>query len=355
MNFQELRLQIDRGLRPSLTVIYGEDSWQIGQAVKELAKHIPQDLRSSNIERISGKGLHPSSLYAQMQGSLFGNQRILVIEEPDFLRTLRGSADTTKKGKKEVSEETQWQDALCELRQDTEIVLLVSSSIDKRRKMFKWLEKEAVMVDCSPFNRGIMQNFIADYLKQVGFRAGFGVAERLQEIAGDAPGIAIMEIEKLRIAFPDTNSISLLQVQDYLSESVDAKAFALIDMLSAGKLSEALELSDELLRRGESVPRILAALTNQIRQMLQVTMMVQSRLPQASIASQLGLHAFRAKRLAETATYFGDKNLRMLLTLCCQYDSMAKSGRMTMENALSLFLIKVHAATKPKKGRGATA
>ncbi|MCL2547710.1 MAG: DNA polymerase III subunit delta [Symbiobacteriaceae bacterium] len=330
----------------SLYLVYGEDEWQITQVLRELKKMIPVSLRQMNLYHIDGRKLKPTDLQNYRQVSLFGEERLLIIDEPSFLRSARRGEDSSSSSSRDENEESLWQRALSEMQDELPVVIVHPGSLDKRRRMWKWLDKEALLVECNPLKRSAMLSFIQEQLRAEGFTAGYGVAETIQEIAGEAPGIVVQEISKLRTAYPDLSRLTAEDAERVLSESIDAKVYLLIDLLTESKLADAFDLVDELLRRGESVPRILSSLAGQVRQMIQVLSLQKSKQNNTAIARTLGLHAFHVQRLAEKGSLFHEEELRELLSICCQSDSRMKSGRLGMESGLNLMLLRVSASLK---------
>jgi len=336
----------------SFYVVAGEDGWQLSQAVALLKALIPASLQQLNINEVNAKDIQPGDLAQYQQVSLFGGDNLLLLWDPRFLRTgKRGESDADRDKKAAANEEKRWQDALLSLCQDMTVVLVHNGTLDKRRTMTRWLDKQAVIVECNLLKRGDMANFIQTQLRSKGVTAEFGVAERIQEIAGDAPGIALQEIAKLLTSYPQNKRLSLAEAQAVLSTSVEAEVFALFDLIGEHKLQKAFELMDELLRRGESAPRILAVLSSQLRRTLQLRMLAHKGIRGDAAAKQLGMHPYAARMQLEKATLLDDASVTALLIFCTEKDSMMKSGRIGMDAGLHLVCVQMAASMRPSAVR----
>lgn len=353
MDWRALQQELQRGKRAQLYLLYGEDEWQVQQAVQALLRLIPESLRSLNVNQVSAKNAQPGDLEEYLQGSLFGDERLLLLEEPRFLSTRRRN-DAADDRKKLAAEEKRWQDALELLQQELIVVLIHPGSLDKRRSIVKWLEKQAIIVECNPLKRNDMLGLIQAQLRSLHIEAEYGVAERIQEIAGDMPGIAMQEIDKLSIAYPGIKRLRLQDAVPILSTSIEAEVYTLFDLMAERKLEQVFELLDELVRRGESAPRILAALASQLRRMLQLRSLAAQGVRGDAAARQLGLHPFAARKLMEKAASLDDRSLSALLSGCAEKDSMMKSGRLGMETGLHLIFLEMAAAMRqPGRSRSA--
>ncbi|MCL2498599.1 MAG: hypothetical protein FWF06_08325, partial [Symbiobacteriaceae bacterium] len=189
MDWLELAQSIQNGKLSSFYLLAGEDEWQVSQCLASLAQLIPQDIRLHNIMRVAGRNLRPSDLEQYRQTTLFGDEKLLVIEEPRFLRTARQGEESAS-DKQDNSDESAWQQGLREISQELCLVLVHPGNIDRRRRMSKWLESNATVVNCNPLKRAPMLSIIRSELQRQSLSVEYGVPELIQEIAGEAPGIA---------------------------------------------------------------------------------------------------------------------------------------------------------------------
>jgi len=281
-----------------------------------------------------------------MQGSLWGDERLLIIEEPRFLRSGRRGEDGDSS--KEASDESAWQEVFALLQEELTVVLVHPGTYDRRRRMARWLEKEATLVECAPLKSGEMLRFIQMEFQIRGMETAYGVPEQIQKLAGDACGIAITEIDKLQTAFPSNERISSEAARAILSQSVDEEVYTLFDLISEGKLQEAYLVLDRLLYVGEAATRVIAAIARQLRQMLQLKALAAQGVRGDSAARQLGLHAFFVRRLGDRAALYSDMELVELLVSCCQMDASMKSGQVGMASAVDVVLGKMAQAASSR-------
>ena len=341
MNWQELEQCLAKNNHDQLFLLHGEDEWQIHKASQMLIGLLPEYLRGVNVERFNGKNLQPRELDIFQQGSLFGDQRLIFLEEPPFFKATRSeTAKTNTKRNAAEDEDQQWQNALDELRQSLIVVIICNSSVDKRRKMFKWFEKNSQIVECQPMKKAAMGSFVRNQLKASGLDTEYGVVELIQEIAGDQPGVAEQEILKLVTYFAKEKRINLKDASKVLATSVEAEVFTMIDLLGERKLAQCFDLLDELLRRGEPAPRILAAFASQLKLMLQLKLLAEQGTRGDTAARQMGIHPYQAQKLGERSSLLSVKALQQLVVECSEKDSRMKSGRLGMQASLQVVFTK---------------
>ncbi|MCL2498358.1 MAG: hypothetical protein FWF06_07085, partial [Symbiobacteriaceae bacterium] len=150
------------------------------------------------------------------------------------------------------------------------------------------------------------------------------------------------EIIKLKTAFPEKRRLTLQEVRQVLAPSADAEVFTLLDLLAEEKLEEAFTLLDDLLRRGETVPRLIASVARQVRQMLQLRALEQRGMRVDAATKALELHPYAAQRLVEKAVAYSNADLITLLRDCCDKDSRLKSGRLGMTSAIDILLLQMY-------------
>lgn len=346
MQLRELIQQLQAGQVSPLYLLHGGDAWQTSEALRQIREMIPTELRSLNIITLSGKGLRPAELESSLQMVFFGDRRVIVVEEPPFLKSGRGEESEAKSVAK--GDDERWQQVMAQASLEMVIVLTLSEKADNRRKLYKWISGFGTVVDCLPPKAGEVIGYAQDLLrrhKKLRFEAG--VAELLAEVAGDQLGVLHHELEKLLLYAHGQSRISLADARAVVSESAEADIFALIDAVSARSLSEASGLLDDLLRRGDPHPlQIFAMLLRQIRLLLMAQTYLQQRIPQAQLAVQMGVHPFVARKLSQQAGQFDAQALTGVLQAAAEKDLAVKTGRLSQVLALQLILAELAQARR---------
>ncbi|MFU8819772.1 MAG: DNA polymerase III subunit delta [Desulfurivibrio sp.] len=158
------------------------------------------------------------------------------------------------------------------------ILLLLAETADRRKKLYKYLDKNAVIIDLSVDSGGSaparkeQKNLLADLARQT--LAGFGkklaadALEPLLERIGFHPVAVVMETEKLALYVGDRPLISRADVDAMVGRTREEAIFELSEAYSSGKLEQALGLLDRLQQGGMHPLAILGGLRNHVRKLL---------------------------------------------------------------------------------------
>ncbi|HET97106.1 MAG TPA: DNA polymerase III subunit delta [Desulfurivibrio alkaliphilus] len=158
------------------------------------------------------------------------------------------------------------------------ILLLLAETADRRKKLYKYLEKNAVIIDLSvdggrsaPARRE-QKELLADLARRT--LAGFGkklaadALEPLLERIGFHPVAVVMETEKLALYVGERTMVGREDVDAMVGRTREEAIFELSEAYSSGKLEQGLLLLERLQRGGMHPLAILGGLRNHIRKLL---------------------------------------------------------------------------------------
>ncbi len=349
MHLRQLKLQLHAGQISPIYLIHGGDPWQTSEALGALKELVPSELRSLNLVTLAGKGLRPADLESSLQMVFIGDRRVIVVEEPPFLKSGRGEESEDKGSAK--GDDERWQQVMAQASPEMVMVFALAEKADSRRKLFKWLSGVGAVVDCLPLKGGEVIGYVQELLRQhKTLRFEPGIAELLAEAGGSHLGTIHHELEKLLLYTHGQQTINVVEARAVLSRSAEADIFALTDAVSGRNLSDASELLDDILRRGDPHPlQVFAMLLRQVRLLLTAQAHIQNRVPQAQLATQMGVHPFVAKKLYQQAGEFDAMALAGVLQGAAEKDLAMKTGRLNQVLALQLILAEMaQARISPK-------
>ena len=102
---------------------------------------------------------------------------------------------------------------------------------------------------------------------------------------------------------------------------------------------KAMEMLEEMLKRGEEPIMIVIMLANQFRMIYQAKELYQSGYTEKDIASTLGIHPYRIKKALEKGRRFENERLLSLLDQLASLDYQIKSSTINKRLGLELFLL----------------
>ncbi len=158
------------------------------------------------------------------------------------------------------------------------ILLLTAETVDKRQRLFLYLKKNGIVVDCSVAGgsgaaaqteqkeilREMMQKTLAELQKKIEPRA----VEMFFERVGFHPVAVVVETEKLVHAIGDRPTITADDVEEMVSRNREDALYELTDALGKRQADRALTILSHLLEQGIHELAILSTLRNYLRKQL---------------------------------------------------------------------------------------
>lgn len=155
-----------------------------------------------------------------------------------------------------------------------QVLVLVTSSVDKRLKLVKAINKAGGLIEVPEFKPEDVLRFIVDGFKDRGKKPGPRVAEILMDLKDDLRAID-SEIEKVCIYVGDAEAVTAADIENLVGRSKTEEIFNLTKAVMMRNASEALGRVADLLDRGESAMGILYSISRQVRYLIQVRLFVE--------------------------------------------------------------------------------
>ncbi|THB73690.1 MAG: hypothetical protein D6B25_14710 [Desulfobulbaceae bacterium] len=174
----------------------------------------------------------------------------------------------------------------------TNILLLISETVDKRKKLFSQIKKHGVIVDCSVAagssraaqkqQQKVVRELALETLQRFEKSAQPKVLEALYERIGFHPVAVVMEVEKLCLYAGEASQITVDHLNTLVSRTREDALFELTDAIGSGKLSRSLKFLESLLKSGTHSLAVVASLRNYFRKMLIITSLQNKKEPRWS-------------------------------------------------------------------------
>lgn len=158
------------------------------------------------------------------------------------------------------------------------ILLLLAETADKRKKLYKFLEKRAVIIDLSVDTGGtaparkeqaeVLKNLVNQTISGFGKKIRPDALDLLLERIGFQPVAAVMEAEKLALYAGKEETITRREVDAMVSRTREEAIFELSEAYSDSDLPRATGVLDRLQRGGMHSLAILGGLRNHVRKLL---------------------------------------------------------------------------------------
>jgi DNA polymerase-3 subunit delta len=258
-----VRAQIQAGTAEPIYLIIGEDDVEKSALAGEFADLVDEGLRAFNVERIHAGDLTTGDRLADGVASIVAAVRTLPMMVPRRIVTVL-QAETLLAPKRESDAATRALEQLEELIRRPEpqtTLVLVATSVDKRGRMFKLLQKQAVIVEC-----GGLED-LADAERWVRTRvaaANASIDPAAARLVAQRAGVDVKrlraDVDRLLLYTLGQQQITMDDVRDVTGPAALQDDWAMTNAIEAGQAAEALRQLALMFDAGAPAEKILGQL-----------------------------------------------------------------------------------------------
>jgi hypothetical protein len=142
----------------------------------------PETEQKYNVVQLDGSGLRLPELENQLQFSLLGERKVVMIENLHLLKGKGKENDEEEAtGKLPPQEESRWLSQL--MQQDHILVLYFYQNIDKRKRFVKQVLTIATSVECPMLKRDDMIRAVQEFFQSYKLKADYALVDALVQIS----------------------------------------------------------------------------------------------------------------------------------------------------------------------------
>lgn len=236
-------------------------------------------------------------------------------------------------GKETGEKRKQQQEELAKLLEDVPehcTVLLLGEKIDKRSKLYKSLLKSAAMVECKPIKSYQLKPWLDEQASLYGGRFDYEATQTIMEylsVTDNAPLLLLeQEINKLSIYAGERKTWTKKDVEEIFSSLPEVSRFALLNAIAEKRLGQTLELLGEERKHTNAVLAVCGLVSFQIRRLARVKELMEARVSQSEMASELKAAPFAIKKMTEQSRRFELEDLKTALLDISQLNIEVRYG-----------------------------
>ncbi len=311
-SYSELESRLDEKVEPVYLLLGDQDLLRELAANKLQAAVLGDAPSPFNFERFDGEGGEAARIVmsANMMPLLGGRRLILV-----------------KRASRLVETEASLQAYVENPNPSTVLVLDLDKKPDGRRKGWKELEKNAVVVACDAPDPWELQDWVAEEGRARGLKLGREELRYLvTEVGSDLRRLS-NELEKLSL-YASGDRLDLETIAEVLGRGRAQSVFKFTDAVASGDAGSALRQLGRLLEEGEAPLRILALLDRLVGQLRIAKDAQASGRKDSSLAGLLGAPPSAAKALGESARRLSPEFLKRAVDALADTDRLLKSSRL---------------------------
>ena len=258
-----VRQQISDGTPDAIYLILGEDDVEKAALAAEFAELVDEGLRAFNVERIHAGDFTTGDRLADGVAGLIAAVRTLPMMVPRRVVTVV-QAETLLAPKRESEAATRALEQLEGLFKSPETqttLVLVATSVDKRSRMFKLLQKQAVIVEC-----GALED-LADAERWVRTRvaaASAVIEPAAARLVAQRAGVDVRrlraDVDRLLLYTLGQKQVTVDDVREVVGPAALQDDWAMTNAIEAGQAAEALRQLALMFDAGAPAEKILGQL-----------------------------------------------------------------------------------------------
>jgi DNA polymerase-3 subunit delta len=312
LSYSQLSQQLEKGPSP-FYLLSGDQSLLRDQAAAKIRLAVVGENPSPfNLERFDGEADGADRvLMAANTLPLLGGRRFVLVKRA--ARLVEGSEELLRYAS--------------DPSPHTVLVLDLEKKPDARRKGWKELEKDAVVVTCDAPPPWELEDWVADEARARGLRLPRDSARFLiAELGSDLRRID-SELEKVSL-YAGGEPLDVETVGAVLGRGKAQSVFKFLDAVTVGDGASALRQLGRLLEEGEAPLRILALIDRLVGQLRIAREHQAARKGSGNLASVLGVPPRAAHAIAESASKLDRRFLRRAVAAVAETDRILKSSRL---------------------------
>ena len=331
-------------------LFFGEESYLQKQALEELKAAVfgENSLAASwNIEEYDGEDVSLEQVCAAAAGGgLFAGRRLVVVKNAFYFKgkkkkTPDGNEDEEKE-KPGINRETEALEEYFATAGESVIVFLLYGEADKRRKLFKLMQKKGKIREFARLTVTEQENYIDRYLKKRVKTAERRASSMLAFLCGGSLEMLSRELDKVCLFVGEEQErITVLDVENIASSGTALSVFVLTDAVLARRGKQAVDAYLQLLKQGEAAQMILALLAKNLHNAFLVSELANEGLRVKDIAAKLGLHFYVAEKHYLWRNAFSRRDYLRAMEILLTVDVAQKSGKGEIAELLEVALLRI--------------
>lgn len=328
MSYAAVLEEIKKRQIRSVYLLYGEEVYfirQIEQAVIHSAL-APEEIDMNLLSLDKDPSIN--ELIALIETVPFmGGKNVIIIRDTILFRPRKAG---TSEPAEDKSEERLLK-VISNMPDYTHLILSTTEKVDKRRKLFKLIEKHGTAVEVANIKGKDVRGWLTAKLSELNKKMDSDAMEYFLGVISIMPQVSLgflhNELEKAALFTAGKARISQSELVKIMSAIPEISIFSMIDAVSQKQLGKALQLMGEQLKSGEHPLKLVSLLTRQVRLMWQAKEMSKEGHGSREIAERLGLVPFIGEKLLKQSKNFTSDILKQATLALATADYELKSGK----------------------------
>ncbi|MDN0060712.1 DNA polymerase III subunit delta [Mediterraneibacter glycyrrhizinilyticus] len=326
---KSLNEDLKTGKFKQIYLLFGQEAYLKKQYKERFVKAMVPEGDTMNYSSYEGKKTDIKEVIDLAETlPFFSERRLIVFEDTGFFKN--GGNDLA--------------DYINDGMPDTTYFIFVENEVDKRSKLYKAVKAKGHIVELAAQDENTLRKWVSGLVrKEKKEMAQPDIAYFLNKVGTDMENIT-KELEKLFCYCLDRNVITREDVDAVCVTQITNHIFDMVNAVAAKDQRRALDLYYDLLALKEPPMRILSLMSKEYRDLYHVKELSRQGYARKEIASKAGLHPFVAGKYMDLAKRFQSGELRKVMEESADLEQRVKTGLMTDNLAVELFIVKQSAS-----------
>ena len=314
-------------------VLYGEESFLLGQKLKDIKKEYSISEEMMNLSTYDALNTSLKEMIEDCNTpSFLSEYKMVVIKNPYFLTTQKVSAHLDK-------DTTLLENYVASPNPSTILVIYHDvKNFDERKKVVKLLKKETTFVIMEKATHLQLKSSVRAAIKK---RGAMIDDPALEFMLGRLPNDLLIisnEVEKLCLY---SSNITIEDINQIVTKPLEENAFELVGAIMKKNQQKAIEIYKDLMVNNEEPIKLIVLIAGQLRLLMQVKSLDRKGYNDQEIGKLLGVNPFRLKYIRPDASKYDIHDLASRLNDLAMLDSQIKKGEVSKNMGLELFLMNI--------------
>ncbi|SCM80289.1 DNA polymerase III, subunit delta [uncultured Sporomusa sp.] len=331
MDYKAIRTLIKQNKIAPVYLLHGEETYHLRQVEQALiASVVPPADRDMNLIIFEADPAKEELINTIETIPFLGEKNLIIIRSTTLFSA--GRKSSSDEGQDKTDPALNRLIALfSNMPAYSHLVFLTPDKPDKRRKIYKAVEKNGVVFEAAPLKGKELRAWLTDRLSELKIKMASDAEEHLIAAVSMMPQVSLdflnNELEKVILYTADKRLITRQDLLQILSSVPEVSIFAMVEALSQRHTSQALALLREQLAAGEHPVRLLALLARQVRQLWQAKELTHQGYGSREVAEYFKVPGFIGEKLVKQSRGFADSKLRAAMLSLAAADQDLKSSR----------------------------
>lgn len=301
-------------------LLYGEEDYLKRLYRDRLKEAVLADSDQMNCTYMEGRDFDFDELVATGDTlPFFSDFRIILIEDSGLFKKANDLPD------------------YLERMPDTTILVFVEKEVDKRNKLYKYINKHGIAAEMNGMTPKELKSWLGVLLKENRRKMRESTADYLLERIDNSMSNIQNEMEKLFAYTLGREEITQEDIDAVCCPQPTGHIFQMMDAVAGGNTQEVMKMYRELLALRESPMSILYLLSRHFNILLQVKELEgQAR---GVIAKKAGVPPFTVGKYQAQCRHFTGQRLREMLEACMETEYQFKRGNLQDQLGVEMLLL----------------